>query len=118
MMAMATAASAAAIAITKMVKNKPSILFGHRYLLNAIKLRFTLFSISSTLISIVIKFLLVKKPYTPIKNKAALINNTWYSPGVNIISNNEQGILNKEVEILIYQLSKHFSPPHFFSLLY
>jgi hypothetical protein len=74
-MAIATAASAAAMAIIKMVKNKPSNLSGHRYLLNAIKFRLTLFKISSTLISMVIKFLLVKKPYTPIKNRAVLINN-------------------------------------------
>src|SRR5258706_15345389 len=81
MIAMATAASAAAIAIMNMVKNNPSILCGHKYLLNAIKLRFTLFNINSTLMSIVIRFLLVKKPYTPIKNSAALINKIWYKPG-------------------------------------
>jgi len=74
MIAMATAASAAAMAIINMVKNSPSILFGHKYLLNAMKLRFTLFNINSILISIVIRFLRVKKPYTPIKNRAALIN--------------------------------------------
>jgi hypothetical protein len=74
MIAIATAASAAAIAITKMVKNNPSILFGHRYLLKAIKFRLTLFSISSILMSMVTRFLLVKKPKTPIKKRAALIN--------------------------------------------
>jgi hypothetical protein len=74
MIAMATAASAAAIAIIKMVKNSPSILFGHRYLLKAMKFRLTLFSISSILMSIVTRFLLVKKPKTPIKKRAALIN--------------------------------------------
>jgi hypothetical protein len=72
---MATAASAAAMAIIKMVKNNPSRRFGHRYLLNAIKFRLTLFRISSMLINIVIRFLLVKKPYTPIKKSAVLINN-------------------------------------------
>ena len=75
MIAMATAASAAAIAIINIVKNKPSIRFGHRYLLNAMKFRFTLFRINSTLISMVMRFLLVKNPYMPIKNKAALMNN-------------------------------------------
>lgn len=71
---MPTAVSAAAIAIIKMVKNKPSILSGHKYLLKAMKLRFTLFNINSILIKMVIRFLLVKKPYTPIKNKVVLIN--------------------------------------------
>jgi hypothetical protein len=80
--AIATAASAAAIAIMNMVKNNPSILFGHRYLLNAIKFRFTLFRISSILISIVTKFLLVKKPYTPIKKSAVLKKRIWCNPGV------------------------------------
>jgi hypothetical protein len=75
MIAMATAASAAAIAIINMVKNNPSNLSGHRYLLNAMKFKFTLFNINSTLIRMVIKFLLVRNPYTPIKNKAVLINN-------------------------------------------
>jgi hypothetical protein len=62
MIAIATAASAAAIAMINIVKNNPSSLSGHRYLLNAIKFKFTLFNINSTLINIVIKFLLVKKP--------------------------------------------------------
>lgn len=75
MIAMATAASAAAIAMIKMVKNNPSSLFGQRYLLNAIKLRLTLFNMSSILMSIVMRFLLVKKPNTPMKNNAALMNN-------------------------------------------
>ena len=39
---MATAASAAAMAIIKMVKKNPSSLFGHKYLLNAIKLVHTI----------------------------------------------------------------------------
>src|SRR5882724_9309951 len=85
MMAMATAASAAAIAMMNRVKNNPSILSGHKYLLKAIKFRFTLFNISSILISMVIRFLRVKNPYTPIKNSAALINKSWYSPGCIIL---------------------------------
>jgi hypothetical protein len=84
-MAIATAASAAAIAIIKMVKNKPSILFGHRYLLKAIKFRFTLFSINSILMSMVTRFLLVKNPYTPIKNNAVLKKRIWFNPGVIIV---------------------------------
>jgi hypothetical protein len=62
------------MAIINMEKKTPSSLFGHTYLLNAIKFRFTLFNISSILISIVIRFFLVKKPNTPIKNSAVLIN--------------------------------------------
>jgi hypothetical protein len=81
MMAIATAASAAAIAIIKMEKNNPSILPGHRYLLNAIKFKLTLFNISSILINMVIKFLLVKKPNTPIKKSAKLMNSIWLSVG-------------------------------------
>jgi hypothetical protein len=75
MIAMATAASAAAMAIINTVKNNPSILFGQRYLLKAIKFRQTLLRTSSMLISIVIKFLRVKNPKMPIKKSAALINN-------------------------------------------
>ncbi len=45
MIAIATAASAAAMAIINTVKNKPSSCPGQRYLLKAIKFRFTLFSI-------------------------------------------------------------------------
>ncbi len=74
MIAMATAASAAAIVIMKMVKKIPSNLSGYKYLLKATKLMFTLLRISSTDINIVIIFLLVKKPYTPIKNRAVLTN--------------------------------------------
>jgi len=85
MIAMATAASAAAMAIINMVKNNPSILFGHRYLLKAIKFRFTLFNINSILISIVTRFLLVKNPYTPIKNRAVLKKRIWCNPGVIIV---------------------------------
>lgn len=73
-MAMATAASAAAIAIMNMVKKSPSNLFGQRYLLNAIKFKFTLFNISSMLMSMVTKLRLVKKPNTPIKKSAVLMN--------------------------------------------
>jgi hypothetical protein len=70
--AIATAASAAAMVMMNIVKKTPSRLFGYKYLLKATKLMFTLFRISSTDISIVIIFLLVKKPYTPIKNMAVL----------------------------------------------
>lgn len=96
---MATAASAAAMAMINMVKNNPSNLFGQRYLLNAIKFRLTLFNINSTLMSMVMRFLLVKKPNTPMKNKAVLINNIWYNPGSIIISNIEQEKRNVEVKM-------------------
>jgi hypothetical protein len=74
MIAIATAASAAAMAMIKMVKKTPSNLSYHKYLLKAIKFKFTLFNINSTLINIVTRFLLVKKPNTPMKKSAALIN--------------------------------------------
>jgi hypothetical protein len=73
-MAMATAASAAAIVIINKLKKIPSNLSGNKYLLNATKLMFTLFSINSMDMSMVIMFLLVNKPYMPIKNKAVLTN--------------------------------------------
>src|SRR5436190_11561505 len=76
-MAIATAASAAAIVIINMVKKMPSSLSGHKYLLNTTKFIFTLFSISSTDISIVIMLRRVNKPYMPIKNNAVLTNNIW-----------------------------------------
>src|SRR5687768_2771141 len=85
MIAMATAASAAAIVIMNMVKNIPSSLSGQRYLLNATKLMFTLFNISSMLMSMVIMFLLVNKPYIPIKNKAMLTNSICSSGTVFIL---------------------------------
>jgi hypothetical protein len=69
MMAMATAASAAAIVIIKMAKKIPSILSGYRYLLNATKLMFTLFRISSMDMSMVIMFRRVKNPYMPVKKQ-------------------------------------------------
>jgi hypothetical protein len=72
--AIATGASAAAIAMINNEKKSPSIWFGHKYLLNATKFRFTLFNISSILISMVIRFLLVRNPYTPMK-KSAVLNN-------------------------------------------
>ena len=75
MMAIATAASAAAMVIMKMVKKMPSNLSGQRYLLKATKFIFTLFRMSSMLISIVIIFLLVNRPYMPMKNNAVLTNN-------------------------------------------
>lgn len=82
MIAMATAASAAAMAMMNNVKKTPSSLLGYKYLLKAIKLMFALFRISSTDISIVIKFRLVNKPYIPIKKRAVLtmriwVNGTW-----------------------------------------
>ena len=52
--AIATAASAAAIVIINMVKKIPSSLSGYRYLLNTTKFIFTLFNINSIDISIVI----------------------------------------------------------------
>src|SRR5215203_2689099 len=73
-MAIATAASAAAIAIINMVKKIPSSLSGYRYLLNTTKFMFTLFNINSIDISIVIMLRRVNKPYMPIKNKAVLTN--------------------------------------------
>jgi hypothetical protein len=77
MIAIATAASAAAIVIMKIVKNTPSSLSGYRYLLNAMKLMFTLLSMSSIDISMVIMFLRVKNPYMPMKNNAVLTNKMW-----------------------------------------
>ena len=74
MMAMATAASAAAMEIIKIVKKTPSRFCGNRYLLKATKLMFTLFKMSSIDMRMVIMFLRVKNPYIPIKNKAVLIN--------------------------------------------
>src|SRR6187431_211120 len=73
-MAIATAASAAAIVIINMVKKMPSSLSGYRYLLNTTKFMFTLFNINSIDISIVIMLRRVNKPYMPIKNKAVLTN--------------------------------------------
>jgi len=75
--AIATAASAAAIVIIKIVKKIPFNLSGYRYLLNATKLILTLFRISSIDISMVIMFLLVNKPYMPMKKSAVLIKSTW-----------------------------------------
>src|SRR5688500_6800241 len=72
MMAIATAASAAAIVIINIVKNTPSSFDGYKYLLKATKLMLTLFNINSIDINIVIIFLLVNNPYIPMKNKAVL----------------------------------------------
>ena len=80
---MATAASAAAMVMMKMVKNNPSIFPGYRYLLNATKLMFTLLSMSSTDISMLIRFFLVKKPYMPIKKSKVLKNNICVT-GINL----------------------------------
>jgi hypothetical protein len=76
-MAIATAASAAAIVMINKEKNKPSNLSGNKYLLNATKLIFTLFNMSSMDMSMVIKFLLVNNPYMPMKNKAVLTKRIW-----------------------------------------
>jgi hypothetical protein len=73
MMAMATAASAAAMAIMISVKKCPCKFCGKRYLLKATKLIFTELRISSIDMSIVIRFLRVRKPYIPIKNIRVLI---------------------------------------------
>ena len=79
-MAIATAASAAAMVIINMVKNVPSNLSAYKNLLNATKLMFTLFKINSIAISIVTMFLRVRNPYTPIKNNIVLTNNTCVKP--------------------------------------
>ena len=71
-MAIAIAASAAAMAITNKLKNKPSAFSGYRYLLKTTKLMLTLFRINSIDMSMVIIFLRVKKPYAPIKKRAVL----------------------------------------------
>jgi hypothetical protein len=76
-MAMAIAASAAAMVMINKEKNKPSNLAGNKYLLNATKLIFTLFNMSSMDMSMVIKFLLVNNPYMPMKNKAVLTKRIW-----------------------------------------
>jgi hypothetical protein len=70
--AMATAASAAAIAMINRVKYNPSIFPGQRYSLNAMKLIFTLFKISSTDIRMVTRFLRERNPKIPMKNNAVL----------------------------------------------
>src|SRR5437762_7628505 len=74
MIAIATAASAAAMVIIKMTKKIPSSLSGYKYLLNTTKLMFTLFKISSIAISMVIILRRVNNPYIPMKNKAVLTN--------------------------------------------
>jgi hypothetical protein len=62
MIAIATAASAAAIAIIKMVRTHHQV-YQYRYLLNATKLMFTLFNISSMAINIVTRLRRVNRPY-------------------------------------------------------
>src|SRR3954468_4061089 len=74
MIAIATAASAAAMVTINIVKKSPSKLAGYRYLLKAMKLIFTLLSSNSIDINIVIRFLRVNNPYIPIKNRAVLTN--------------------------------------------
>ena len=71
-MAIANAASAAAMVIIKIAKNTPSNLPGYRYLLKATKLIFTLFRINSMAMSIVIIFRRVNNPYIPMKKRAVL----------------------------------------------
>lgn len=83
-MAIATAASAAAIVIIKMVKKTPFSRSGYKYLLNATKFIFTLFNINSMLIRIVMRFLLVNIPYMPIKKRAVLNNKIWLN-GISFI---------------------------------
>jgi hypothetical protein len=73
MIAMATAASAAATAMTIRLKKCPERWLGKRYLLKATKLIFTEFRINSIDISIVIRFLLVRNPKIPIKNIKVLM---------------------------------------------
>ena len=67
-MAIATATSAAAMAIINIAKKYPSICPGNRYLLKITKFIATEFIINSADINIEIRFFLVKKPYIPIKN--------------------------------------------------
>src|SRR6266404_6549205 len=74
MIAIATAASAAAMVMIKMVKKMPSSLSGYRYLLNTTKFMFTLFKISSMAMSMVIILRRVNNPYIPIKKRAVLTN--------------------------------------------
>src|SRR6185436_2637026 len=87
MIAMAIAASAAAIVIINMVKKMPSSFSGYRYLLNTTKFIFTLFNISSTDISMVIMLRRVNKPYMPMKNSAVLTNKIFDigMPSINFI---------------------------------
>ena len=73
MIAIATAASAAAIAMIIRVKKCPCRFCGYRYLLNVTKFIFTELSISSIDISMVIRFLRVRNPYIPIKNISVLM---------------------------------------------
>jgi hypothetical protein len=68
MIAIATAASAAATAIIISEKKCPCRLSGYRYLLNATKFMLTEFRISSIDISMVIRFFLVRNPKIPMKN--------------------------------------------------
>ena len=68
MIAIATAASAAAIATIKSINIYPCNMFGYKYLLNTTKFMHTAFNINSVDIRIVIRFLRTKNPYTPMKN--------------------------------------------------
>jgi hypothetical protein len=62
MIAIATAASAAATAMINSVKKCPCNSPGNKYLLKATKFILTEFSINSTDIKMVIRFFLVRKP--------------------------------------------------------
>ena len=68
-MAIAKAVSAAANAIMNMVKMAPCNKFGYKYVFISTKFIAAAFKINSIDSNTVIKFSLVKNPYTPIKNK-------------------------------------------------
>ena len=72
-MAIATAVSAAAMAIPNRLKKCPSRCPGKRYLLNTAKLMFVALSISSAEMSSASRFLRVKKPYIPQNSITVLI---------------------------------------------
>ena len=69
MMARPTATSAAATAMTKKTKICPAASW--RYAENVTSNKFTAFSMSSTLMKMIIAFLLVSTPITPIENNTA-----------------------------------------------
>jgi hypothetical protein len=79
--AMATAASAAATATINNVKKCPISLSGNKYRLKATNMMFTEFRINSTDISMVIRFFLVRNPKIPIKN-IMVASTKKYSSGI------------------------------------
>ena len=93
MIAIATAASAAAIVMMNIVKKMPSSLSGYRYLLNTTKFMFTLFNISSIDISIVIMLRRVNNPYMPMKNNAVLTNKI-FEIGISIYSTSSFSLMS------------------------